>query len=263
MLVDFECPKCKGHICEIWALNGSNLGIKLMYWHMFLNPGLAVNELLLGQRFPSRLYVCKACELPLADRTFVHCPECDSFLDGRLWSYGNAFGHWLGLFCPTCGGEIPCLRNLTTAAILAVSAPILWLPQKLCKDRLLPSQKLRIARAQNKYLTTPDIKQRKPVNYWRMGLLWGLSMDVIFSFFLGARSINWIHGGWTELFVIYGFLLLKGLLIWLPAGAVFAVTCKLMMDRKGDVNLHLTYDADGQVVPLKCDIDEEAQDGKV
>ncbi|HNN62500.1 MAG TPA: hypothetical protein PKH78_05640, partial [Candidatus Obscuribacter sp.] len=75
--------------------------------------------------------------------------------------------------------------------------------------------------------------------------------------------INWIHGGWTELFVIYGFLLLKGLLIWLPAGAVFAVTCKLMMDRKGDVNLHLTYDADGQVVPLKCDIDEEAQDGKV
>ncbi len=41
MLVELECPKCKGHICERYGLNVSNFGVRLMYCFFYSKPGFS------------------------------------------------------------------------------------------------------------------------------------------------------------------------------------------------------------------------------
>ena len=248
MLVEFECPKCKGHICERWGLNGSNLGIRLMYWHMILNPGLAFNELVLGQRQPQQLYICKSCALPIVDRSYVHCSSCGTFHAGRIWSYKNAFGHWLGLLCPSCGAQIPCLWNVTSRALLILTAPIWWLPVKLQKTKLIAQQYKRITQTKTEYIDK-ESKAPKPVNYRRMGWFWGLFMDLCFAVgpvFVAAGTHEF---AWWGLVGVYFMAALKGLIFWLPGGWLFGFMTKLMLDKKGNQTLHLSFDSDGAIVP--------------
>jgi len=68
-----------------------------------LNPGLAVNELLLGQRLPRVMLIDKTSDKPFVERTFVPCPHCGVIHDGRLWGKASAFGRWFGVVCPACG----------------------------------------------------------------------------------------------------------------------------------------------------------------
>lgn len=140
MLVEFVCPKCRGRLCEIWALNGSNPGIRLMYWHLILNPGLAFNELVLGQRFPERLYICKSCTDILGARTYIHCYACDTFHENGKWAGKRAFGNWLGYVCPKCGSQIPCLWNVTSRFLLLLSWPVWYLPVKHNRARWLSAK---------------------------------------------------------------------------------------------------------------------------
>ncbi len=248
MLVEFECPECQGHICERWALNGSNLGVRLMYWHLILNPGLAFNELVLGQRTPQQGFVCKSCTLPLVDRSYVHCPGCGTFHVGRIWSNKSAFGNWLGLVCPTCGALIPCLWNITSMALLILTAPIWWLPIKLQKAKLIAQQHKRIAQTHTQYIDK-ESNAPKPISYLRIGLFWGVFMDLCSATGAVFLALGTQRFGLWELLVVFLMAALKGLLIWLPAGWLFGFITKVMLDKKGDQTLHLAFDRDGTLIP--------------
>jgi len=71
--------------------------------HWVLNPGIAFNDLALGQRLPAVMHECRHC------RTyFVDCPHCRTSCDSLAL---KAFGAWSGLPCPSCGASLPVLRN--------------------------------------------------------------------------------------------------------------------------------------------------------
>ena len=258
MLVEFECPECKSHICERWGTDGSTLGIRLMYWHMFLNPGIAINELLLGQRTPKNLYVCKSCSLPLLDRSYVHCRACETFHNGRIWSQKNAFGNWFGYVCPSCGGSIECLWNLTSYAVLALTAPLWLLPAKRLRAKHLAKQLHRITPSDAHYVDVAT-QAPKPVDYGRMGWLFGLLLNLftgIYPVIVAARSHEL---SWWELVGVYIAATLLGLIICLPGGWLFGFGMKMMLEKRGNTNTHLTYDSEGVIVPssLISDIDKQ------
>ncbi len=247
MLVEFECPACKGHICEKWSLDGSSHNIRLMYWHMILNPGLAFNELVLGQRTPAEMYLCKSCTSPMVDRSYVHCNACGEFHPGRIWSYGNAFRNWIGVVCPTCAAPIPCLWNVWSRVVLVLTAPIWWFPIKANRANLLRQQFRRISDTKNVYLDKAS-KQPKPINYWRMGLTWGLLMNFIFAIMGSIAAAKVFELDPTFVAGVFSLAAIAGLLLWVPAGLLFAFTMKLILDKKGDQNLHLSFNSDGAVI---------------
>lgn len=109
----FVCPLCHGSDHTVWGVPHP------LILHWVINPGLAVNELLLGQRLPKQMFVCQSCHDPLGWRTFVHCPGCGLYSGSMIWSGINGFGHWLGLVCPECGLCLPTLANWVTRAVSA------------------------------------------------------------------------------------------------------------------------------------------------
>jgi hypothetical protein len=126
-----RCPVCARSTYSTWSKRTP----VMLHWQV--NPGLALNELVFGQRIPATLFLCQACDAPLADRTWVVCVQCQRVISGSQWSAGTAFGNWLGLVCPHCGGEVPSLRNWTAALITWVSAPVWWLVHAPLKRRYL------------------------------------------------------------------------------------------------------------------------------
>jgi hypothetical protein len=134
---EVRCPECSESM-KPFALPHP----LLLHW--ILNPGLAFNELALGQRIPKRMYVCKSCDRPYTERNYVVCPSCAGIHRGMLWARRNALGHWFGYVCPSCGGVIPCLWNLTSLAILIVTFPVWWLPARYMKPRWLAFERRRI-----------------------------------------------------------------------------------------------------------------------
>ena len=116
----------------------------LLFWA--INPVIAMNELLLGQRLPQVTLIEKHNQQPLLERQFAPCPHCNVLNPARLWSSGNTFGHWFGYVCPECSGAIPCLWSLTSLLLLAVSAPI-WLLLKKPLQQHLQTKSLKRVRA--------------------------------------------------------------------------------------------------------------------
>jgi hypothetical protein len=112
----FLCPRCCGTRYTVWKLPNP------LILHWVINPGLAVNELILGQRLPRDLFICKSCPKPLAWRSYVFCPSCGIYSASMIWSGWNGFGHWLGIICPECGRRVPTLSNAITWVILKVLA---------------------------------------------------------------------------------------------------------------------------------------------
>lgn len=159
--------------------------------HWVLNPGLAINELLLGQRIPAVSLVDRHVKGPLVERTRVPCRECGSLHDGRLWSGKNAFGHYFGLVCPDCGAKIPSLFNVVTLILLAVGYP-LWIGAKLAFERrLLDAQRVRL---EEKRGEPSGLVSGKQVSGWRLGLKFGVTMGVfmlVFNLFERARQAGW------------------------------------------------------------------------
>ncbi len=246
MLVEFECPQCKGHICERWDWQHCNRLNRLAYLHFVVNPGIAVNELILGQRLPKQQFTCKSCPLPSIDRSYFYCPNCETFHASRIWSGKNAFGNWLGLLCPSCGESIPCLQNLTSRALVAVTAPLWSVLLKRYSAKWKSEQFRRIAQKRTAYMD-PHSKVPKPVNYALGGLLCGLFMDLVFGVYtvLPLKSIH-------SLGLVGGYFaaILAGLAIWLPAGLGFGLIMKKFGDKKGDPSLHLAINKDGTLVPF-------------
>lgn len=121
----FRCPRCQSSNAAIWAFPHP------LILHWVLNPGLAVNELLLGQRIPKITYFCKSCGSETTYFRYYQCPDCQRFHEEAIWTGSNGFGHWFGVICPDCGGEIPCVLNVVSWVILARLSPINWVLRQL------------------------------------------------------------------------------------------------------------------------------------
>ena len=181
-----------------------------MVLHWIINPGLAFNELILGQAVPKVSLVEKSNK-SLTERSFVPCPHCRTIHPGIKWSLQNktAFGNWFGLYCDNCGNTIPCLRNLTSLILLAATFPIwIWFRRSL-KKKWLVTQQEKFAKPLN--LTNPEF------NWVAQGLSWGgfmfLFMDIIFPLFEGEvlKLMKLVIGAifWTLGGLLFGYVMKK------------------------------------------------------
>ncbi len=112
--------------------------------HWIINPGLAINELILGQRVPKIILVERNSTKTLADKTYIACPHCETIHSGQKWSPQNktAFRNWFGLYCDNCGKIIPCLTNLTSYILLGLTFPIWYWFKDSLKTKWLEEQKI-------------------------------------------------------------------------------------------------------------------------
>lgn len=185
--------------------------------HWIINPGLAVNELILGQRIP-KITLIEKNNAPLAERSFVPCPHCGTIHSSLKWTPQNntAFKNWFGVYCDHCSKIIPCLRNLTSYILLGLTFPIwIWFKNKW-KEEWLKEQKEKFSKLLS--LTPPDFK------WWYVGLRWGFFM-LIFMNILKFSDFTWI-----------GFLI--DIPIWIIGGLLFGLAMKSFVgkrtNKKGD-----------------------------
>lgn len=188
-----------------------------MVLHWMLNPGLAINELIFGQRVPKISLEDKTINKPRIERTVVPCPHCKAMHDGRTWSTenGTAFKNWFGLYCTNCGGIIPCLMNVFSLIILTLTFPVWGWFRKSLKSSWLTKQPKRF-----QDINVDDIPNPYDKKAWRAtGLSWGGSMFIIMSIiypYFDGQIITW----WT---------LLLGLVIWTIGGLGFGYMMKLFL----------------------------------
>ena len=148
----FVCPRCGGRDHVVWG--PPSLGY--LFW--VLNPGLAVNELVFGQRVPRTMCVCRTCP-DGGQHPYVLCPRCGTAHHANLWSAGYSSGHWLGLLCPDCGARLPTVRNVTAAAILVLLWPGRRLVWHFAADRFLAWERRRAREAKRRF-RADEVRQR-------------------------------------------------------------------------------------------------------
>ena len=192
-----------------------------MIIHWMINPGLAINELILGQRIPKTSLEDRESNKPRIERTFVPCPYCEKMHDGRTWSTRKNLGfkNWFGLYCNNCGNIIPCLMNIFSLIILAITFPIWsWFKNSL-KDKWLKRQPERFAN-----IDLNELKNPYEGRVWlQQGLRFGFFMYVFMIILFPLISKKEIPSK----------DLLIGIPIWLIGGLVFGYTMKLFMNKKG------------------------------
>ena len=235
MLIDFNCPKCGGSIYENHGLQSRSFWVRLGYWHYLINPGLAFNELVFGQRLPRTMCVCKACELPLHHRAFVPCPGCGALHGLEIQKKFFAFGNYFGLFCPLCQKEIPSLSNFTSSLIKLVTRPLYMIPAKPLK-RLWLERRRKLAEAEGIKLLAMNSaeKEQGRFAYLKMGVLWGAIMFFVFwipllmGFFAGNLDISF--------FIMVSMM---NLVLWMAGGLAFGGSMMFFLERRGNKELHL------------------------
>lgn len=101
--------------------------------HWMLNPGLAFNELVLGQVVPRYTDTCAGCTFSPAfgKGRYVQCGDCGAYHNNQVWEGANGFGNWLGMVCPDCGGTVPRVWNFLSLIVLTLTFPIWWLAVRL------------------------------------------------------------------------------------------------------------------------------------
>ena len=154
--------------------------------HWVLNPVIMFNELILGRRLPKVTLIDKKSDKPQLERSYIPCPHCETLNDSRLWAKGNAFDHWFGFVCPSCHEIIPCLWNIFSLAILAITFPLWYFPVRFFRRRWLEKENKRLASV----LERPLI-QAKSINWllidafscgvsmWVMWVMWVISMGLL------------------------------------------------------------------------------------
>ena len=195
-----------------------------MILHWILNPGLAFNELALGQTIPKVMLIDRESEKSMYQRSLVPCPHCGTQHNGLKWSSQNnlAFKNWFGYYCDNCKGIIPVHRNLTSLIILTLTFPIWGWFRKSLKQNWLDKQPERY-----KNLTYELPEQKIKAKKWlKEGLSWGLFMYIIMN--VVAPLIV------GEDITKPGLLL--GLPMWLIIGFGWGFVMKLWMNRKGKAN---------------------------
>ena len=138
--------------------------------HWVLNPLIVFNELIFGQRLPKVTLIDKKSDKPQLEGSYIPCPHCETLNDSRLWAKGNAFNHWFGFVCPSCHEIIPCLWNIFSLAVLAITFPLWYFPARFFRRRWLEKEKERLA----KVLERPLI-QAKSINWLLIDVFgWGV-----------------------------------------------------------------------------------------
>ena len=193
----------------------------LLVLHWILNPGLIFNELILGQRIPKVVLIDKESDKPLLERTYIPCPHCETLNDSRLWGKGNSLGHWFGFVCPNCHQIIPCLWNIFSFAILAITFPLWYLPVRFFRHRWIEKEKERLANVQERPLI-----QAKTVDWLFRGIVYfGGSMWLILEVLPQIWKVS--HGSEWDLAKMFAMLP-----IWLIAGFVWGLIIRSWMNRK-------------------------------
>jgi uncharacterized RDD family membrane protein YckC len=221
---DFECPACGSAFIEEWSLHGSTLESKLGYWIILLNPFTVINQILLGQCFPERMYVCKACPVKLEQRSFVRCDDCSSVHSAGTW---RRLGNWLGLMCPSCGSNIRCLWGIFSVVVLAVTAPAWWLPVQLTKKHWHEREYRRLAHADHVKNAFPDLRspRKNRFAYLKAGVIFAIWMDVWISLFFSGFG----HFRMQSFPMIFLF----NLVFCAPAGVFFGLNMRSKFEEKG------------------------------
>jgi hypothetical protein len=205
------CPKCDGHDFKLWQWPHP------LIVHWVLNPGLAFNELAFGQRLPKVQAICQRCDAPLYDRSYVPCPHCTTMNAGRYWSKRNGFGNWLGYVCPACSQRIPCLWNVFSLLILALTSPLWYLPYRFHFRDRKPAPPL-----------LPD-SANVPIqrSAWiRMGVFFGAGMWLILSMLPAMYTFSQGQRFPTDKVMV-------GALIWGACGVAFAIFMRLVLGSRG------------------------------
>ena len=202
---------------EIWVLPHP----LILFWVLF--PTFIFNELILGQRQPKVSLVDKKSDKPWMERTYIPCPHCETLNDARLWAKGRGLGNWFGLVCPSCHEIIPCLWNIFSLAVLAITFPLWYFPARFFRRRWLEKEKERSANV----LKHPLI-QAKSINWLLRGTLyfggfmWGI-MGVIPQVWEVLNGREW---DWIMMFI--------ALPIWLVSGFMWGFFMRFFMNRKGE-----------------------------
>ncbi|MEQ8406374.1 MAG: hypothetical protein RKE49_14855 [Oceanicaulis sp.] len=195
-----------------YAVWGPNHPLNL---HWRLNPALAVNELILGQRQPAVLWIERDASRPLLQRQYVPCPHCHALNHGMLYKH-VAFGAYAGLVCAACGEKIPTLKNALTWLVLIITWPI-WKPlEGPVGGRLLARQRAKLAGAD-----TAKAENAPPPSALRMGLLFGGLMTPVFF------AINFFSGA------PLGYVAAIGAGSGVAAGVLFGVAMKIVLGWRG------------------------------
>ena len=141
LMEQFKCVVC-GH-GEYRILKWPNFLIA----HWRINPGLAFNELVLGQKVPEEIFLCTNCQF--GDRAcYAKCPQCGEFIHSLEF---GVFGYWLGYLCPRCYSEIPTTWNFTSKGILFLVKPVVKLFSKKFEDNYPSYVKRKIEKAKPRY----------------------------------------------------------------------------------------------------------------
>lgn len=187
-------------------------------FHWIINPGLLVNELIIGQRVASVLLIERGNK-PLAERTFVPCPHCETLHSGLKWTPQNntAFRNWFGLYCDNCGKIIPCLRNVWSLIILILTFPVWYWFKDKWKQKWQEEQKRKFAKPLN--LTMPQ------VTWWQNGLRFGVTM-FIFMCFWNLAIDHW-HFSWRKILFEAVFYIVVG-------GLMFGALMKGMLGKQAN-----------------------------
>ena len=202
---------------EIWSWK------HILFFHWILNPGVVFNELVLGQRIPKIMLIGKENGRVLYDKNYVPCPHCGTIHDSKTWVHhnGTAFGHWFGMYCPNCGGIIPCLQNISSYIILALTYPIRAPFLKAAKRRWLAKQPKRYENLDLGPLSMSKVK-------WPfIGLMFGIAMFIIMSFIIKIYLYLIDRPDvdlWT--YILDLEFLAISLVIWLLAGIGFGYLMK-------------------------------------
>lgn len=155
------------------------------------------------------------------ERSYVPCPHCQTIHDASTWPIqnGSAFKSWFGLYCPQCGGVIPCLMNAMSYIILVLTVPFWhWLSKSL-RATWLKKQPKRFKSIGTKSVKNPY----KGYDRLRSGLAFGLIMFALMIFlfpFIIGEKISW------KSVSIY-------LPSWLIAGLLFGISIKFIFQSKG------------------------------
>lgn len=207
---NFKCPECQNTSHKKWELPS------LTVLHWVLNPGLAFNELVVGQAIPKQMCICTSCDKPQMERTYVYCPTCESFHNSMIWSGKKGIGRWFGFICPKCLQSIPRLWNLTSLIILGVTLPIWWIPAQILRKKWLAKE-----RKQMNVGTDNLMPAKQPINWYEAGLMWGattgtlVSLSDIFlssiSFTTAIEQALWSLPIWLIFGLLFGFSMKKTL----------------------------------------------------
>ncbi len=187
--------------------------------HWMINPGIVINELILGQRIPKTILVEKNTAKTLQEKTKIPCPHCKTLHSGLKWAIkSNAFRNWFGLYCDNCGKTIPCLTNLTSYVILGLTFPIWYWFKNSWKKSWLEKQP---ARYRN--LDLDNVPNPFEGYAWiKQGLYWGIWMYVLMTLLfpiINGEKLTFINA-------------LIGIPIWTIGGLGFGYTMKIVNGKK-------------------------------